>query len=94
MPSCVLNEALVIRNDQSKALKMSLSVPSIMANLLLQWSFRAVDIHDAGCPIKVVKADVLKETRLYGELHRFLSYILYMNGARIGEVPVNHECDQ
>lgn len=65
-------------------------IPSIMANVLLQWSFRAVDIHDAGCPVKVVKADIMKETRLYGELHRFLSYILYMNGARVGEVPVNH----
>src|SRR5690606_35610364 len=38
----------------------------------------------------LIRADLLKEIRLYGELHRFLSYILHMNGARIGEIPITH----
>lgn len=65
-------------------------IPSIIANALLRYSFKSVDIHDTGCPIKVMKVELLKEVRLYGELHRFLSYMLYRAGARIGELPINH----
>lgn len=65
-------------------------LPSIIANFLIKYSLRGGNIHDAGCPIKLMKADLFKEIRLYGELHRFLSYIIYMNGARIGEIPIKH----
>jgi glycosyltransferase involved in cell wall biosynthesis len=65
-------------------------IPSLIANTLLRKSFKAVQIHDAGCPIKLVETRLLKEIRLYGELHRFLSYLLYRTGAHIGEMPVKH----
>jgi glycosyltransferase involved in cell wall biosynthesis len=65
-------------------------LPSLMANMLLRWSFKAVDIHDTGCPVKIVRADVMRNVRLYGELHRFISYIIYMQGAKIGELPIGH----
>ncbi len=65
-------------------------IPSLLANFMIQSSFRTVSIHDAGCPIKLGKATVLKNIRLYGELHRFLSYILHSHGARLGEVEIKH----
>jgi glycosyltransferase involved in cell wall biosynthesis len=65
-------------------------LPSLIANALIKSSLKGGDIHDAGCPVKLMRASLLKEIRLYGELHRFLSYIIYMNGARIGEIPVKH----
>lgn len=65
-------------------------IPSLMANWLIKVSLQGTDIHDTGCPVKLIRADLLKEIRLYGELHRFLSYILHMNGARLGEIPITH----
>jgi glycosyltransferase involved in cell wall biosynthesis len=65
-------------------------LPSLLANAVMRRSFKMLTIHDAGCPVKVIKASVMKEVRLYGELHRFLSYIIAMHGARLGEIPVNH----
>jgi hypothetical protein len=40
--------------------------------------------------LKAYRADVLVETRLYGEMHRFLPALAYQSGARITEIPVRH----
>ena len=48
-------------------------------------------IHDTGCMVKVVKADIMKDIKLYGELHRFMSYLIGIYGARIGEIEVFHQ---
>ena len=65
-------------------------VPSLIANWVIKKSFRHVDINDAGCPVKVCKAHIMKEVRIYGELHRFLTYVIGDMGARIGEVKIVH----
>lgn len=65
-------------------------IPSLLANKFIQSSFKEVNVHDTGCPVKVIKASIAKNIRLYGELHRFLTYIISSYGARIGEVVVNH----
>jgi glycosyltransferase involved in cell wall biosynthesis len=66
-------------------------VPSLVANKMMKIAFGDLGIHDTGCMVKVTKAEVLKSIRLYGELHRFMSYLLGMHGARMGELPVHHE---
>lgn len=65
--------------------------PSLVANKMMKIAFGDLGIHDTGCMMKVVKADIMKNIKLYGELHRFMSYLLGMYGARIGEVPVSHK---
>jgi glycosyltransferase involved in cell wall biosynthesis len=65
-------------------------LPSIVANMIIQKAFRADHLHDAGCPVKITRADLFKEIRLYGELHRFIAYIAHDYGARIAEVEVQH----
>jgi len=65
-------------------------IPSLVANLIIKRSFRSIEAHDAGCPVKVVRANLMKQVTLYGELHRFLTYILGDLGAKIGEVEVKH----
>ncbi len=65
-------------------------IPSLLANFIIKKSFKRVSVHDAGCPVKVIRADLVKSIRLYGELHRFVSYIIGDLGARIGEIEIKH----
>jgi glycosyltransferase involved in cell wall biosynthesis len=64
-------------------------LPSIVANNMIRW-VTGVNIHDNGCSLKAYRRDVLKDVRLYGEMHRFLPALAYAAGARVTEIPVNH----
>ena len=64
-------------------------LPSRMANWLIG-RVTGVRLHDYGCTLKAYRAEVVSETRLYGEMHRFLPALAYQAGARITEIPVNH----
>ncbi len=65
-------------------------VPSLLANILIRKSFKQIGINDAGCPVKVCKAHIIKDLRIYGELHRFLTYVIGDMGANIGEIKIKH----
>jgi len=65
------------------------NLPSRMANALIRTSTK-VHMHDYGCPMKLMRADVAKNLRLYGEQHRFLPAMAALYGARIGEEVVTH----
>jgi glycosyltransferase involved in cell wall biosynthesis len=64
-------------------------LPSILANWLISQTTH-VRLHDYGCTLKAMRADVAKELRLYGEMHRFIPVMASLIGARIVELPVNH----
>ena len=49
-----------------------------------------VKLHDSGCSLKAYRSEILKGTRLYGEMHRFIPALANLMGARICEVPVTH----
>ena len=53
-----------------------------------------ISIHDRGCSLKVFKAEVVKNMRLYGQLHRFLPELASAFGVRVAEVPVNDRARQ
>jgi glycosyltransferase involved in cell wall biosynthesis len=46
-----------------------------------------VYIHDRGCSLKLFKRDLVKNIRLYGQLHRYLPELASMIGAKVAEVP-------
>ena len=48
------------------------------------------NIHDTGCSLKVMKADMLKNIKMFRGLHRFLPTLMRLEGARVFEMPVNH----
>jgi len=75
------------RHRKDRALTRRL--PSKMANCLIAW-ITGVKLHDYGCTLKAYRREVLQETRLYGEMHRFIPAIASWAGARIAEVVVNH----
>jgi glycosyltransferase involved in cell wall biosynthesis len=64
-------------------------LPSRIANWLIG-RVTGVRLHDYGCTLKAYRADVIAETRLYGEMHRFLPALAAQTGARIAEIPVRH----
>ncbi len=64
-------------------------LPSKVANWLIS-RITAVRLHDYGCTLKVYRRDVLAETRLYGEMHRFIPALASWSGAKVTECVVNH----
>ncbi|NJL99374.1 MAG: glycosyltransferase family 2 protein [Synechococcaceae cyanobacterium SM2_3_2] len=68
-------------------------LPSRIANGLIGW-ITGVRIHDYGCSLKAYRAELIADMRLYGELHRFLPALAYIEGARIAEIPVTHHARQ
>jgi glycosyltransferase involved in cell wall biosynthesis len=64
-------------------------IPSMAANWLIS-RITGVKLHDFGCTLKAYRREVLSETRLYGEMHRFIPVLASWAGAHICEVVVNH----
>ncbi|HVM48065.1 MAG TPA: glycosyltransferase family 2 protein [Candidatus Acidoferrum sp.] len=64
-------------------------VVSRIANRLIG-AMTGVKLHDSGCSLKAYRAEILKGTRLYGEMHRFIPALANLMGARIGEMEVRH----
>lgn len=59
------------------------------ANLVINKVF-SYPYHDVGCSARVVKRQYLKDLQLYGELHRIMPVLIYLKGAKIGEIVVKH----
>ena len=49
-----------------------------------------LDIHDFNCGLKIMRACVAKEVRLYGDFHRFIPVLAASNGYRVTECVVEH----
>ena len=64
-------------------------LPSKIANWLIG-KVTGVKIHDYGCSLKAYRSELVADMNLYGELHRFLPALAYIEGARITEIPVRH----
>jgi len=64
-------------------------LPSKIANWLISRT-TGVQVHDRGCSLRAHRKEIVKEMRLYGELHRFIPDIAAWLGARMTEIPVKH----
>ncbi|KRO80464.1 MAG: family 2 glycosyl transferase [Polaribacter sp. BACL8 MAG-120531-bin13] len=64
-------------------------IPSKIANFLVR-RVTKLDIKDNGCALKVFHKDVAKDLNLYGEMHRFITLLAFLEGAQIKQVPVKH----
>lgn len=79
------------KNRQDAALTRLL--PSKLANGLIS-KVTGVPLHDYGCSLKAYRAELLADMNLYGELHRFLPALAFIEGAKIVELPVSHHARQ
>lgn len=64
-------------------------LPSKIANWIIG-RVTGVKLHDYGCSLKAYRAELVADMNLYGELHRFLPALAFIEGARITEMPVRH----
>jgi len=53
-------------------------------------SISGVRLHDYGCTLKAYRSDVVKDVRLYGEMHRFIPIYASWMGAKVVDMPVRH----
>lgn len=80
------------RKDRQDAMLTRL-VPSKIANWLIG-NVTGVNLHDYGCSLKAYRSELVLDMNLYGELHRFIPALAFIEGARIAEIPVRHHARQ
>jgi glycosyltransferase involved in cell wall biosynthesis len=68
---------------------LSRKIPSQIANGIIS-RVTGVRLHDYGCALKLYRAQIIRDLKLYGELHRFIPALAAEVGAHIIEVPVQH----
>lgn len=68
---------------------LSKNFPSWLANKLISY-ISGVHLHDYGCSLKAYRRDIIKDVKLYGEMHRFIPIYASWCGAKIIEIPVKH----
>ena len=74
------------RQDRKEPLLLR-RVPSMFGNRVMT-RLTGVHLHDTGCSLKAYRSEVIKNTKLYGNLHRFIPAVASSYGVRVGEIPV------
>lgn len=64
-------------------------LPSFFGNKLISW-ITGVKLHDYGCTLRGFRSDVVKNMKLYGEMHRYIPAIASRMGIKSTEIIVNH----
>jgi len=67
-------------------------IPSYIANRIINKLIAGsgVKVHDFGCSLKAYKKGIVKNIRLYGEMHRFIPAYAAWLGIKVAEIPVKH----
>src|SRR3989344_1547099 len=65
-------------------------LPSMVANWLIS-RLTHVHLNDYGCTLKAYRADVIKDVKLYGEMHRFVPAYAAWQGGKVTELPVSYQ---
>ncbi|HTA82731.1 MAG TPA: glycosyltransferase family 2 protein [Bacteroidia bacterium] len=78
------------RRNRWKRQYLTRKLPSLAANALIS-KISGVSLHDYGCTLKAYKKDVIKDVRLYGQMHRFIPVFCKWQGGKVTEIPVNYQ---
>jgi glycosyltransferase involved in cell wall biosynthesis len=63
--------------------------PSLVFNGMVSW-LTGVYLHDHNCGMKCYRAEIFREVRLYGELHRFIPVLAEARGFKVVELAIQH----
>jgi hypothetical protein len=74
------------RQDRKEPLLLR-RLPSAFGNFVMR-RLTGIDLHDSGCSLKAYRSEVVKNTKIYGDLHRFIPAMASWYGVTVGEVPV------
>ncbi len=70
---------------------ISKTIPSRFFNYVTRL-MSGIKLHDFNCGLKAYRRDVIKNIKLYGEMHRYIPLIAKWNGfGKIGEQVVSHQ---
>ena len=64
-------------------------LPSLSANYIIS-KITGIKLHDYGCSLKAYRSEVVKNIKLYGEMHRFIPAVASWMGISVSEIEVNH----
>ena len=64
-------------------------IPSQIANWLMRKACR-ISIHDSGCTLKIMTAEMCRSIEWRGQMHRFIPALAVMAGGHIAEIEVRH----
>ena len=65
----------------------------VVGSRIFNWlvsTLTGVKLHDHNSGFKLLRAEVCREIRLYGDLHRFVAVLAASRGFKVTEVPVHH----
>lgn len=67
-------------------------LPSVIANKIINRliSGTGVFLHDYGCTLKAYRGEIVRNLRLYGDMHRFIPAFAAWFGVKIVELEVKH----
>lgn len=65
------------------------TIPSRFFNFVTSVLTR-IPIHDFNCGLKAYRKEVVKEVKVYGELHRYIPVLAHWQGFSVGELVVQH----
>ncbi len=74
------------RQDRKEPL-FTRKIPSRVANAIIT-SNTGISLHDSGCSLKAYHYEVIKNVKLYGDMHRFVPAFASWMGVKVAEVPV------
>ena len=80
---------VVQAGEKKKDKSLSRILPSKIANYIIS-KITGVKLHDYGCTLKAYRKNVVKDIKLYGEMHRFIPIYAFWEGARVAEIEVKH----
>ena len=78
------------RKDRWQGQFLTRKLPSLIANKLIS-KISGVNLHDYGCTLKVYKREVIKDVKLYGQMHRFIPVYCKWQGGKVTEMPVQYQ---
>ena len=64
-------------------------LPSKIANIIISF-ISGIKLHDYGCSLKAYRSEILQNTKLYGEMHRYIPALASTMGISAVEIPVEH----
>jgi glycosyltransferase involved in cell wall biosynthesis len=65
----------------------------VIPSRIFNWMIRlasGLKLHDHNCGLKGYRVEVVREIRIYGELHRFITLLAHARGFRVTELEVQH----
>ena len=64
-------------------------IPSRVFNWMIRLA-SGLKLHDHNCGLKGYRVEVVREIRIYGELHRFITLLAHARGFKVTEMEVQH----